>query len=286
MRSEHGRDIDWAFVAGHRKGGIDFKILLVGTEGALGNYHLSLYKSAKDFMAPRHKHNFEQIRVGIEGRLSYGPHQNIAPGEVVYFPEGAYYGPQDQSLQGDAVGLALQFGGASANGFMSQRELRAGYEALTQLGTFEEGTFKPHAAPGQSTRRRDSFEAIWEHVNGRPLQYPKPRYTAPVHLDPAAFAWRTEDLAPGTTGKALGSFTEAGVRMHQYQLDAGAQFNPAPSPTTRLVYIQSGSGQVDGQPWYAESAFELGPGEGNRWVAQSETTMLSIDLPDIVAQPA
>ena len=103
-----------------------------------------------------------------------------------YFPEGTSYGPQ--TSEATATTFVLQFGGASGQGYLSRQEVKQGMDALKELGSFEGGVFRRHEdVPGK--RNMDGYEAIWSHVNGRPLEYPKPRYPGPVMMDRA---WRAE----------------------------------------------------------------------------------------------
>lgn len=65
--------------------------MLTGTEDTPNNFVLVPADTGLNFHSPRHRHNFDQVRVGLEGSTSIGPKHNIEPGEVVYFPEGTRY---------------------------------------------------------------------------------------------------------------------------------------------------------------------------------------------------
>jgi hypothetical protein len=43
--------------------------------------------------SPRHRHNFEQLRWAFDQPVNYSPKLDLPPGQLGYFPEGAYYGP-------------------------------------------------------------------------------------------------------------------------------------------------------------------------------------------------
>ncbi|WP_326725661.1 hypothetical protein OHT59_45940 [Streptomyces sp. NBC_00243] len=81
-----------------------------------------------DFWMPRHRHNFEQIRLPVRSDMNLGHGLVLREGEVGYFPEGTAYGPQEDALgdaaPGERVQLVLQFGGASGCGFMSIEQRR------------------------------------------------------------------------------------------------------------------------------------------------------------------
>ncbi len=192
MRVSPASGLSWETVSGHRSGRIEFKRLLAGRAGAPDNYELSVVRSGPDYFTPRHRHNFDQLRVGLTGALNYAPGRDVDPGGAVYFPEGTFYGPQRCSV--DAEVLLLQCGGAGGEGFMSYEELGRGHAELARLGSFEDGVFRRE--PGQPGRKnQDGYEAIWEHVNRRELRYPEPRWDEPVSMRVAAFAWT--GLAPG-----------------------------------------------------------------------------------------
>ena len=46
------------------------------------------------FSAPRHKHNFDQIRYVVSGDPDFGHYQVASPGQSAFFPAGAAYGPE------------------------------------------------------------------------------------------------------------------------------------------------------------------------------------------------
>ena len=96
--------------------------------------------------------------------MNYAPGKNLERGAVGYFPEGTFYGPQQDTAV--SVTLVLQMGGASGYGFMSYGQLSAGYQQLCDYGTFERGVFTRTTADGR-TVRKDGYEAVWEHVMRR-----------------------------------------------------------------------------------------------------------------------
>ncbi len=129
------------------------------------------------------------------------------------FPEGVAYGPQ--SSEGRSVTAVLQFGGASGNGYLSPREVAAGTEELKKFGTFEGGIFRRND-DGEGRRNTDAYQAIWEHVHGRRMDYPKPRYRDPIMVDPQNYDWLPVADMPSVSEKPLGAFTE---RQCAAQLD-------------------------------------------------------------------
>ena len=56
---------------------------------------VKLHDGEEAFTAPWHRHNFSQIRIGVKGHLHFGPNLDCEPGQVGFFPGGAYYGPEE-----------------------------------------------------------------------------------------------------------------------------------------------------------------------------------------------
>jgi len=279
MDLRHGDETAWECISGHRGGGIEFRTLLVGREGSQDNHHLSMWRENGGFFSPRHRHNFDQIRICLEGEVSVTPDQSIRPGGIGYFPEGCYYGPQDSKVA--SVGVVMQFGGASGAGFVSQREMAEGYAALKEHGTFEGGVFRRNraeAAPG-SRLNQDGYEAIWEHVTGRRLAYPQPRYSAPFVMYPEHYDWRPDPAQPGVTERRLGSFTERAVEISVLRLAPDATCTLPARPGARVFFAFGGSGTVGGQPYRALSAWQTAPGETPSLHAAAASEIFVAGLP-------
>jgi len=169
--------------AGNLREGADFSevVLLHGRENALDNFRL-YYSNATngEWKTPRHRHNFEQIRLPLAGEFEYAKDKRLPAGWVAYFPESVHYGPQIR-LPGLSM-LTLQFGGASRSGYLSEAQRRRGYDELRAKGTFEKGAYswigengsrKPLFSPAASRRRSTpSFSMV--PVN------PKPSISTPM----------------------------------------------------------------------------------------------------------
>ena len=202
-------------------------------------------RNDKDFVSPRHRHNFEQFRFQLEGDLNFARDGVMTPGMVGYFPEGTSYGPQ--TSEATATTFVLQFGGPSGQGYLSRKEVKQGMDALRATGTFDGGVYRRNEGePGK--RNMDGFQAIWEQANGRPLQFPKPRYAKPVMMDQAGYEWVPRTDQPGVFEKLLGVFTErrvgGGPVPAERRRDADRHRDAA-----SISPIGSGAGMsVDGQP--------------------------------------
>ena len=191
----------------YRGGMFHSRRVLEGEAGNIDNFQLSIGVSQGDFYSPRHHHNFEQIRVGLEGTLDFDRDGKMSPGVVGYFPEGVYYGPQSQDANGVASAAVLQFGGASGSGYLSNAEVRAGMEELKKHGEFKDGVYH-RKVPFHGKKNADGYQAIWEHQHQRPMVYPAPRYTKPVFMNATHYDWIPVEGAPGVFEKLLGVFTE------------------------------------------------------------------------------
>src|SRR5215471_4015268 len=186
MNIVQGDELDWVRGLEHRGGTFHYRNLMEGMPGTRDNFQLSMGRNDKDFVSPRHRHNFEQFRFQLEGDLDFARDGKMTPGMVGFFPEGASYGPQ--TSEATATTIVLQFGGASGSGYLSRKEVKQGMDELKQFGAFETGVYRRH--PGTPGKRNvDAYQAIWEHVNHRALEYPEPRYGGASMLDSADFRW-------------------------------------------------------------------------------------------------
>ena len=270
----------------YRGGVFHSRLLLEGEAGTVGNFQLSIGVSQGDFYSPRHRHNFEQIRVGLEGTLDFGRDGRLTPGVVGYFPEGVFYGPQTQNPDETAAAAVLQFGGASGSGYLSNGEVRAGVQTLAAFGEFKNGVFR-RRLPFHGKKNADGYQAIWEHHHQRPLRYPPPRYPLPIFMDSSNYTWVPVEGAPGALEKLLGVFTERRTQARLIKLDAGAQY----IARGRSVYlVLRGAGAIGAEPMRALTALDLDRGEAATIAAREESELMHFGLPDLAGlslpQPA
>ena len=274
MKIVQGDTLEWVRGLEYRGGTFHYRNLMEGTPGTIDNFQLSMGRNDKDFVSPRHRHNFEQFRFQLEGDLDFARDGVMKPGMVGYFPEGTSYGPQ--TSEGMATTFVLQFGGSSGQGYMSRQEVKQGMEALRKAGSFDGGVYRRNEGePGK--RNMDGFQAIWEQVNGRPLQFPKARYDKPVMMDQAGYEWVETD-EPGVHEKLLGVFTERRSQSSVLKLDAGATLDGA----GRGIYLViRGTGHVGGDPLRPLTTVFLERGERVSFVADTEIEMVHFGLPDL-----
>jgi hypothetical protein len=233
----------------------EFKTLLIGDENALDNFRLYFVRQSGEVDVPRHKHNFDQVRMCLEGgRQNYGAGKWIAPGEIAYFPEGTPYGPEQSNTE--RLSITLQFGGASGNGFVGSARLQQAMNEMKEFGIFEKGIFKRigQLAPGEK-RNQDSYEAIWEHINKRKLIYPKARYGDPILIKPENFDWETSKENAGFATKQLCVFSERHLRFAVAKLDAGARGLQPSRGGIQVGFVLQGEGVVNGEGICKHSAF-------------------------------
>jgi hypothetical protein len=177
--------------------------------------------------------------------------------------------------------MVMQFGGASGAGFVSQRQMAEAFAALKQEGTFEGGVFRRErasAAPGTRINQ-DGYEAIWEHVTGRRLAYPAPRYSAPFVMHPESYEWAPDPAQPGVAQRHLGTFTERHVELAVLRLAAGAACTLPARLGIRVHFALTGTGSAAGEPYRALSAWEAAPGETIALRAAAESEIFIAGLP-------
>lgn len=233
------------------------------------------YANPGAFMTPRHHHNFDQMRYMIKGQW-HDPAGVLEDECLGVFPEGTWYGPQDNPDDAGTV-LVIQFGGASGAGYVDKNLMRKAAAELKAAneGFFEEGLYKRN--PGvEGPPVQDAYEAIWERVKQRPIEYPKAQYPTPIFIDSRAFPWAPVDGADGVEQKALGTFTSCQYRVARYRLEAGAEY----TVSGRGVYfVLSGEGTLEDEPFRAETSLYLEEGESANYVATQAADILYLGLP-------
>ncbi len=275
MKIVHADEVEWKRGLQHRGGTFHYRHLLNGTPGSPGNFQFNIGQIEGDFASPRHRHNFDQFRFQLEGTISFDRNGKLGAGSFGYFPEGAPYGPQ--SSEGRSTTVVLQFGGASGSGYLSREQVDAGTEELKKHGRFEGGIFRRNDDV-EGRRASDGYQAIWEHVQGERMEYPKPRYRDPIMVDPAHYEWLPLSGEPGVAHKPLGSFTERQCAAELVRLQRGATYRVDGRSVYLVLY---GSGIAGSAPFRQLSAFHLEDGECAELVARDETEILRLVLPDL-----
>ena len=284
MKIVHGDEVESGGGTSYRGGTSSHKILLEGEQGSIDNFSLVMPSSPGRF-SPRHRHNFEQVRFQLEGTANYGTTGTMTPGMVGFFPEGVHYGPQTQEEGTRLCSLVLQNGGSSGCGYVSRGESKQATEQLMEMGDFIDGVFKlpkgaasiPGGTPGK--RNLDGAQAIWELVNGKPLQFPEPRYEQPILFDPNNYTWIPIEDQAGAYERRMGTFTEAESAINFYKVEADASL--ILTGGRDIFFAYSGSGSVDGEKLRFSTTIYLDPGESVTIRADEEITLLNLHLPDL-----
>lgn len=263
-----------------RTGKLETKVLAIGKEGSLDCYRMSL-ETAREvggWLTPRHRHNVDQIRFQIEGEWVFGKDQVLRPGMVSYFPESIHYGPQDR--QHGSKTLLCQFGGASRNGFMTPKQRRKGYDDLIKKGKFADGVFTWFDEKG-GKHNQDGYEAVWEHMHGRKIQYMPPRYESVINMYPENYEYIEDPTQPGVAFKWLGTFTENQVRVGFIRLEPNATLTIGTHVAPQVYYLWKGAIAYGGKTYGPETGFAAEAKEGRiaiKGVERSE--IYTIQLPN------
>jgi hypothetical protein len=134
---------------------------------------------------------------------------------------------------------------------------------------------------GEGKKNQDSYDAIWQKVSGRPLEYPKARYKAPIVMKPENFDWAPVPDSPGVCRRVLGRFGERGVGIEFLAIPPGEGHDMGHSGARRLIFVCRGMGKVGGDSYSRHSAIRLEPGESVRFEAGDDTELFVITLPMI-----
>lgn len=243
----------------HRAGLLDNKILLCGKEGTPDNFKLNIGYARDEWLTPRHKHDFDQIRVPLEGEFEYLKDKSLKVGQVAYFPAGIHYGPQLRKK--GLLMLLCQLGAADGQGFISTAQREAVFDELKAKGTFKDGIYTYVDEKGQK-HNQDAAEAVREAAAGHKVKYPKPRYEDIITMDAEAFSWVDDPKMPGVAFKNVGVFTERRTEMGYVRVNAGTTLQAGQHDTKELLFLIKGKVEVRGKAYGPHTAFGLEAHEG------------------------
>jgi hypothetical protein len=236
----------------------------------MGLYALlvKLHDGAEKFTAPRHRHNFSQIRIGLRGQMNFGPSLECGPGDVGFFPGGAYYGPEEIN---DAEYLLLQWGRA----WVTRAQDKQAMVELSEHGRFDHGLY--YYTEDGAEKSIDGKRAVWEHVYGRPEVIREPRYRSPIMMAPGNFDWVKDG---GLSRKPLGHFTEDDVTIEVIRWDGtgDAVYRSSPDRTS-LAFVLKGLVTVAGTPHGAQTAIWSDFGESHQLTGDAGAEAIVIGLP-------
>jgi len=274
MKLTDTSQLPWQVYKHPREGTAELKVLAAGEAAPGMNFFFIMvrYGAHETFETPRHHHTFEQIRFSLDGALNYAKGKDLPEGWLGYFPAGAYYGPQ--RVESGTV-LGVQFG----LGYLNEEEKARAQGELAARGTFHEGIYTYKDDRGK-TVNKDGMEAMWEHVHGRPLEYPSPRYPEPVLMNPAAFDYVAGDVV-GVEEKHLGTFTErrVAIRFLRWTQDTTLVLD---GERSQLGYATSGQLTVNSETAGSGAALWSEHGDKTRIVGTAGSELLLLDLPEPV----
>jgi len=124
----------------------------------------------------------------------------------------------------------------------------------------------------------DGFQAVWEEIMGRPLEYPQPRYDRPFVMNPRNFAWLPVAGQPGVYTKSLGVFTECETRIEFVKIERGATFSSS-GMQRGIFFVVEGAGSVHGEQLRRFTTTYSEPGELMSFSASDDVEMLYVGLP-------
>ena len=248
------------------------KRLFEGDEDSPDNYMLVLSREPSSYFSPRHRHPWDQVRYCLDGKIPIAKGLYVEGGEIAYFPENTYYGPQ-QGGENRHV-LLLQFGGASGRGFIGPDRLKQARAELALSGTFDKGVYS-RTKPGGGRMNIDAYEAIWRHVKGDELHYTPVLHKTPSVMRPEAWEWQPTTFE-GCCCKAIARFPHRNLAIDFFRVSkAELPFDPTPDQR-RFLYVIEGSGRVNQQPARGGSAVRVEPGEG--LMIESDSLLICLSL--------
>jgi len=210
---------------------------------------------AKGYGTPRHKHTFDQVRFALEGNREIKDGY-LKPGDCGFYPEGVSYGPQMQTEP--STGLGLQFQGAAGIPYMRHADLMKAERALkAEGGTFEGGVYTRILPDGRKITK-DGHAACFEYLTGKKIEFPTPRFSAPIVMHSAAAQWTADRKLPGVEHKYLGSFGVRRSGLRLTRLKPGATLPAHVQEDAEIRYLIEGSITYDGKMWQGGETADLG----------------------------
>ena len=209
----------------------------------------------KGYGTPRHKHTFDQFRFALEGDREIKDGY-LKPGDFGFYPEGVPYGPQLQTEP--STGLGLQFQGAAGIPYLRHDDLNRAATALKAEGGSFAGGIYTRVLPDGKKITKDGHAACFEYLTGKRIEFPEPRFAAPIVMHSAAAQWTPDRKLPGIEHKHLGSF---GVRRSGgrfTRLKAGATLPAHVQEDAEIRYLIDGTITYGGKTWEGGQTAERG----------------------------
>lgn len=239
------------------------------SDGLNFRFFRSIYKGGDlAFESPRHHHNFQQFRWTEMGSVNFGPGQDIAEGDIAYFPRGTYYGPQRKH---EGVGILLQFG--FGDEMPSRRKPEADED--TDEARIQEERWRARGGT-ETMEAAASVEAAPATAT-----VPPERFSAPILMHPAAFQFH--ELGVGVAAKWLGRFHDhdgehGDVAVIVLRLSEGGEYRLA-SDRAQLGWTITAGLEVEGQSYPRMTSFFSPRGDEAALRGSGGTEMIIIEFP-------
>jgi len=250
---------------------------LLKREGTRPSFEFILAESfSVDHFSPRHRHNFDQIRIGLAGVQRYGK-KTLREGTIGYFPEGTHYGPHTIE-DGRRFQATLQFDGAGPDPYPGLALIEAATQELRKKGEFRKGIYYPPDGKGM-----EGYQAVWQELTGKPISYDSQRYDDPIFMHFDAFNWQPSSEA-NVESKVLGCFGERGLRISMAKAGPGARHRIFATAQSVVGFILRGQLEINGESFGEHSALLSDPGDELIVASHDEATeIIEITLPSYTA---
>jgi len=127
-------------------------------------------------------------------------------------------------------------------------------------------------------RNIDGYQAVWEHLNGRPMVYSNQRYEKPILMNPDNFSWVPVEGVPGVSEKLLGVFSERHTEARFVKLSPGSEYTAG---GRSIYFVLHGSGTIGADSYERWTTCVVEQGEELSFVADQETEIMVLGLPKL-----
>jgi hypothetical protein len=237
--------------------GYDTRLFSVFDDEVGVNARICVTRPVGEFMSPKHRHTFAQVRYMVSGSMAYGA-ATVRRGDLIYIPEGVDYGPMrpaENAKNGrpseEEVKLVdIQFMGPSGVPYHSPDEQERARVALAKVGEFV-GARSYLRADG---KKMDAWEAVDEFLTGKPTEHLPSRQSDITTIQTESFRWVEYPGVPGMYFKYFGNFSEVGPRLLMFRLDGGVSSFEGVHPWQQVRYLVGGS-ILSGEERYEPCSF-------------------------------
>ena len=128
------------------------------------------------------------------------------------------------------------------------------------------------------------LNAVWRHIFGEQIKYPRPRYKTITIADPKRFNWLPLAGANGVEHKFMGSFSERAVALELIKVRANALLVVGERTSGRAACSScspAGEGEAAGVPVRQWTALKVDAGETLELKATTEMQLFLMALPPI-----